>query len=155
MVLNNYMKACRLESMISFSGNTQSTGQQSVVCSNTAGYFTISGTGGWVDVGFGTTAVSVTDNILADSNSYGGAHAGALTYVSCAFVATNPYLKCYTTVYRNDGSDDVTVTELGLVGKNGNTNNQNYSILLARTVLETPVVIPAGSTAAFTYGIKV
>lgn len=156
MVLSNYMNACRAQNMKSIGNGNASTGHGTLTSSNvTGGYYNVSGTGGWVDVGYGDTAVSESDYKMADSNSYGGTQVGALTWVSTSFVNQNPYLKCYTTVYRNDGADSVTVKELGICGKIATTANYNYTILVARKVLDTPVVVPAGATVAFTYGIKV
>lgn len=159
MILNNYMLACRLGTIKDIGGSNRTAGQTTLIVSNTAGgYYGLSNAGGWVDVGYddGTNYPLAADNYkLGDSNSYGGTQVGALTWVSTAFVNTNPYLKCYTTVYRNDGSDDVTVKELGILGKNGTTGNYNSTFLVARKILATPVVVPAGATVAFTYGIKV
>lgn len=157
MVLNNYRMACRGNgTMKSISNANIASSHQTIVCNNASGgFYSENNAAGYIDVGYGNTAEDANDYNLADSNSYGGTQVGALTWMSTSYINANPYLKRYTSTYLNSGSTDITVTELGVVAKSGSAqSNPAFTLLLARKVLETPVVVPAGSTVAFTYGIK-
>lgn len=53
----------------------------------------------------------------------------------------------------NTGSADFTIREIGIVGNPSSSGNQK-SMLLERTVLDTPVTIPAGGVGQVTYTIR-
>lgn len=60
----------------------------------------------------------------------------------------------------NTGATDVTISEIGYFVQMkggttvGSTTTTNYYIMLDRTLLDTPVTIPAGSSATITYAIQ-
>lgn len=79
------------------------------------------------------------------------------TRLTCDSVVINSsanYTKIYTAVFSNTASNDITITEVGLYG---NMIYQHYGtpiydrFLLDRTVLATPITIPAGESKAITY----
>lgn len=100
----------------------------------------------WLKVGTGTTAPTENDYELAAVN----------TDVSCDSVIVGisaNYKKTYTAIFSNPTSSDIIVTEVGLYG-NIMYNSQNdfyMDVLLDRTVLTTPITIPAGESKAITY----
>lgn len=65
--------------------------------------------------------------------------------------------KTYTATFSNPTNSDITITEMGLYGKimyyNDGTTGEIYydDFLLDRTVLSTPITIPAGESKAITY----
>lgn len=58
----------------------------------------------------------------------------------------------------NTGTSDFTIGEIGLIAnisnENYSTSASNYKALLERTVLDTPVTIPAGGVGQVTYTIR-
>ena len=101
----------------------------------------------YLKVGTGTTAATEDDYELNTVN----------TDVSCDAVIvgiSSNHTKTYTATFSNPTDSDVTVTEVGLYG---NVMARNYGspeynkFLLDRTVLSTPITIPAGESKAITY----
>lgn len=100
----------------------------------------------YLKVGTGTTAPTENDYELTAVN----------TDVSCDSVVVGSsanYAKTYTAIFSNPTSSDIIVTEVGLYGKiSYNSQNEFYmDVLLDRTVLSTPITIPAGESKAITY----
>lgn len=97
-------------------------------------------------IGTGTTPPTVDDFELTELESR----------VSCDTVivgnsANNT--KTYTATFSNPLNTDITVAEVGLYGTiiyNGMTESF-MEVLLDRTVLSTPITIPAGESKAITY----
>lgn len=103
----------------------------------------------YLKVGTGTTAPTENDYELAAVN----------TDVSCDTVIVGNsanYTKTYTATFSNPTSSDITVTEVGLYGKiSYNSQSEFYmDVLLDRTVLTTPITIPAGESKAITYELS-
>lgn len=103
----------------------------------------------YMRVGTGTTAPTENDYELATVN----------TDVSCDTVIVGNsanYTKTYTATFSNPTSSDITVTEVGLYGKiSYNSQNEFYiDVLLDRTVLTTPITIPAGESKTITYELS-
>ena len=82
------------------------------------------------------------------------------TYVSCDSVAVGNsanYTKSYTATFSNPTNADMTITEVGLYMRFmyyrydtlGSAEYEDF--LLDRTVLSTPITIPAGESKAITY----
>ncbi len=79
------------------------------------------------------------------------------TLLTCDSVVVNRsanYTKIYTAVFSNTASNDITITEVGLYGNMvyqhcGTATYDDF--LLDRTVLSTPITIPAGESKAITY----
>lgn len=153
MLLDNFQRACQNTAGMNFNGallnNINIVGNPT-----NAAYYSVSSYGWYCDVGFGDTAVAHDDYKLADSNAIGES-AGALTYVTGQTLITYPSIRMCITTYKNNGSSDVVVKELGLVGKTSNSaaNDKSRNHLIARKVLDTPITVPAGATMAFTYSI--
>jgi hypothetical protein len=100
----------------------------------------------YMKVGTGTTAPTENDYELNNIN----------TDVSCDSVVAGSsanYTKTYTAIFSNPTTSDITVTEVGLYGKVCYDSRSSYYmiVLLARTVLDTPITIPAGESKAITY----
>lgn len=104
----------------------------------------------YLKVGTGTTTPTGNDYELATVN----------TDISCdvvvAGVSAN-YTKTYTATFSNPTSSDIVVTEVGLYG---NVIYRNYGspayidCLFDRTVLSTPITIPAGESKTITYELS-
>lgn len=62
---------------------------------------------------------------------------------------TQSITKTYTATFNNPTQHDINITELGLFL----TNNSTKTFLLDRTVLSTPITIPAGQSKSITYEI--
>lgn len=71
----------------------------------------------------------------------------------------NPYIEFVFTL-RNTTETDITVHEIGYAQNIyasttlGGTDSNSYTLLFDRTVLETPVTVPANGTAAIKYTLK-
>ena len=156
MITNNFSFATNGKAMKNFSNSNQANGHSNVICTITANvFYTNQSAGQYVDVGYGDTAETASDYVLADSNCYGGTNVGALTWISTAKISDTPYVAGAISVYSNDTANNITVKEIGLVGKsNYSANAPLINILLARKVLDTPVVIPPGGVCAFKFGLK-
>jgi hypothetical protein len=100
----------------------------------------------YIRVGTGTAAPTENDYELTMPN----------TDVSCDTVVVGNsanYTKTYTATFSNPTNSDITVTEVGLYGNLiFDAYGENYmDVLLDRTVLTTPITIPAGESKAITY----
>lgn len=63
----------------------------------------------------------------------------------------------YTYTVTNTGSSDITIGEIGLITStysNTSYTAAEYKFLVERTVLETPITIPAGGVGQITYTIR-
>jgi len=94
-------------------------------------------------IGTGTGTVSESDYCLFNQDS-------DCTCVSASSSTTSNLTKSYTATFQNNSESDVTVTETGIVG-NVWVYSTFYKLLLEHTLLETPVIIPAGETRTITY----
>lgn len=129
-------------------------GQASSNAAHSAGinaYYTNTNSGMYIDVGFGTTAETVDDYKLADSNSLN--NNSLLTYLSTTVSMLFPDYSV-TSIYRNDTVNPITVTEIGLCTKGNSANNSVINCLLTRVVLDTPVVIQPGEIKSFTITLR-
>lgn len=106
---------------------------------------------GYLMLGTGTTAPTaddyrlespITKNLSCDSVS----------------VSRTSITKTYTATFTNSGSSDITVTEVGFIVYiryfNSNTSENSDHFLMDRTVLETPITIPAGESRTVTYELS-
>jgi len=94
-------------------------------------------------IGTGTGTISENDYCLFNE-------ASNCTCVSAASSTTSNLTKSYTATFQNNSESDVTITETGIMGKLYIENGW-YKVLLEHTLLETPVIIPAGGTRTITY----
>lgn len=82
------------------------------------------------------------------------------TNLSCdsVSVSRNTTVKTYTATFSNSGTSDITVTEVGYVSRINYTYSNRRDIyddfLMDRTVLETPITIPAGESRTVTYELS-
>jgi hypothetical protein len=97
----------------------------------------------WLIIGTGTGTVSENDYCLFNQDS-------DCTCVSASSSTTSNLTKSYTASFQNNSESDITVTETGIVGRCW-LYNGFYTMLLEHTLLETPVIIPAGETRTITY----
>lgn len=97
----------------------------------------------WLIIGTGTGTVSENDYCLFNQDSN-------CTCVSAASSTTSNLTKSYTATFQNNSESDVTITETGVVGRI-DLSRDMFIILLEHTLLETPVIIPAGGTRTITY----
>ncbi len=116
---------------------------------------TINSTGtignGYLMLGTGTTAPTANDYHLESPIT---------TNLSCDSVSVSrtSLTKTYTATFTNSGSSDITVTEVGFivyiyyVYSSNNENSDHF--LMDRTVLETPITIPAGESRTVTYELS-
>lgn len=108
---------------------------------------------GYILLGTGTTAPTaddyclesqITENLSCDSVS----------------VSRTTTTKTYTATFSNSGTSDMTVTEIGYALRmcyyiRSSSNTYTYdNFLMDRTVLDTPVTIPAGESRTVTYTLS-
>ncbi len=99
----------------------------------------------YIQCGTGTTAATEDDYILEST----------ATGLNCDSIVTaigSNYSKTYTATFSNTTNADIIVTEIGFFvtyPTNGGSSVDYY--LLDRTVLSTPITIPAGESKAITY----
>jgi hypothetical protein len=75
-----------------------------------------------------------------------------LTCSSAVAFETDSNTKVYTFTFNNPTNTDITITETALgIKLDGNVLSENASLMLDRTVLSTPITIPAGESKAITY----
>lgn len=159
MLNENFLKWANFSSasLVSMSGSSVSTSQMgggiAGYVNNVSAYYSNNASGSYVDVGFGNTPESQSDNKLAISNAV---DSPALTFISNGFVAngTYPYLRNLTTTYVNNSGNDVTITEIGYVQKGGQANNAGYNALMSREVLDTPILVPSGQQVSITISFE-
>lgn len=160
MLLENFRRSCygggnntaAMPYCVDIAGNASNYSTLSIASNpGTAGYYSTSGYGWYVNVGYGDTAVDKDDYKLADDNII---DTQALTYIGGAVSLTTPSIRTVVTTYRNDSGATVVVKELGLVGKSFNSASAtNRNVMIARKVLATPITVPNGVTMSFTYSI--
>lgn len=105
---------------------------------------------GYIVLGNGTTKPTPEDYRLESQIT---------TNLSCdsVSVSRNTTVKTYTATFSNSGTSDITVTEIGYVSKTSYNYNGIYkfdNFLMDRTVLETPITIPAGESRTVTYELS-
>lgn len=101
----------------------------------------------YIQCGTGTTAATEDDYVL-ESVAIGLECNSAITAVG------SNYSKTYTAIFSNPTNADIIVKEIGFFTTyptNGGSNADWY--LLDRTVLATPITIPAGESKAITYEV--
>lgn len=97
----------------------------------------------YIAIGTGTGTVSDDDYRLFKSTS-------DCTCVSASSNTSANFNKIYTATFQNNTSADITITETGMVAKPYLYNNY-FEVLLDHTLLDTPVIIPAGESRTITY----
>lgn len=106
---------------------------------------------GYIVLGNGTTKPTPEDFRLESQIT---------TNLSCdsVSVSRNTTVKTYTATFSNSGTSDITVTEVGYVSRiiymYSNWNNIYDNFLMDRTVLDTPITIPAGESRTVTYELS-
>ena len=112
-----------------------------------------------IQVGTGSTAATEDDYKL-ESQITSGMSASSTTPTWSVDNSGNPYLE-YLFTLTNTTSSDIMVREIGYVQQFRLANTQGGSavntvryLLLDRTVLDTPVTVPAGDSAAIKYRLK-
>lgn len=120
----------------------------------TPGYFSSVQNGGMtLDIGFDDTVPTLEDYRLGDGN-YANRKLTIVSQVRNKTADTT--CLSLTLSAQNTSEAPVTVKEIGLyVYQSPSSNVVNYWILVARSVLDTPVTIGVGETYAFTYSIEI
>lgn len=128
---------------------------QSMWCCARNALSTINSTGtlgnGYLMLGTGTTAPTADDYHLESPIT---------TNLSCDSVSVSrtSLTKTYTATFTNSGSSDITVTEVGFIVyilyNYSNSNENSDHFLMDRTVLDTPITIPAGESRTVTYELS-
>lgn len=154
MLLANFSKMFALKA-----GKTMTGGNMSRGTSNVDNYYYFPNIQQYVyawclDVGFGDTPPTLGDYTLADSNF-------ANRKLTCMSMSgsngTNSTMIQVMGAFKNEGDSAVTVKEIGLfyATKNYNQTVDQGSILFARSVLDTPVVVGVGETYTFAYSVDI
>lgn len=158
MQLTNYLKwHFSNQNFTSFGGGsiTQVNGGGNVTAyaNNASSFFSNNTAGSYIDVGFGNTPEDKDDYKLAVSNAV---DSPVLTFISNGFVAsaTYPYIRNLTTTYANNSGSDITITEVGYAQKANTANSTAHNVLLTRTVLDTPIIVPNGKQVAITISLE-
>lgn len=111
-------------------------------------------------VGSGTITPTETDYTLAAPITSGLSATVSVAGDECFDSDGNPQVKQVITL-TNTSSGDITISEIGWFAKqivyssNNTVNGSGRLVMMDRTVLNSPVTIPAGESAAITYTIKV
>ena len=95
-----------------------------------------------IKVGTGTTTPTQNDYKMQNE-------ATGITCDAASTGFTNNLTKTYTATFSNSTASDINITELGLFVQDYDDND----FLLDRTVLSTPITIPAGQSKSITYEI--
>ena len=95
-----------------------------------------------IKVGTGTTTPTQNDYKMQNE-------ATGITCDATSTGFTSNLTKTYTATFSNSTVSDINITELGLFVQDYNEND----FLLDRTVLSTPITIPAGQSKSITYEI--
>lgn len=119
--------------------------------------------GGVYGILFGTGATPPTEEDYALESLIANNGSQRISATSAGGVivgqtADNTYVAYADYVLQNKTSADITITEVGIVGEvcSKFTSTSSYDfrhVLLERTVLDTPMVIPAGGSKMFTYKV--
>ena len=172
MILNNFKQVMRL-ALVAYGSKDKGglpvkdpSGSTKYVCrlnswpSNVWCGLTTSYNSNGIVVGSGSTPPSESDYSLESLISSGISAGYSIDTSNNSLDANgNPQLKIILTI-TNTGSSNVTIGELGFIQKVRLANDQAGSgsadkyILFDRSVLNTPVTIPAGESAAITYILK-
>ena len=107
-----------------------------------------------VSFGTGTTPATASDYVLESILDYNKINVS--TPSSISFSRYDTYEE-YTVTFgvTNKTADAITISEMGLTAMPYFTNSGgNYYALVDRTVLDTPVTIPAGQSKQITYTIR-
>lgn len=98
-------------------------------------------------LGTGTTAATAEDYWLETQNDN-------LTCSSAVASETDSNTKVYTFTFTNPTNINITITETALgIKLDGTVLSENSSIMLDRTVLDTPITFSPGETKPITYEI--
>lgn len=107
----------------------------------------------FIKVGTGNTEATANDYCLDVEESTN------LTCDSVSKAFTNALTKTFTATFSNSSSSDITITEMGLFGIFPRQMENSYvwgsPVMLDRTVLSSPITIPAGQSKAITYEIAI
>lgn len=96
-----------------------------------------------IKVGTGTTTPTQNDYDMQNE-------ATGITCDATSTGFTSNLTKTYTATFSNSTASDINITELGLFVREFSNND----FLLDRTVLSTPITIPAGQSKSITYEIS-
>ena len=102
-----------------------------------------------VILGNGDTAPTSDDYKLAGEIITGFTYSGTLQQVVSDTAVTAKAIYTIT----NTSDTEITIKEIGLIGHAINGSSAQYKFLLERTVLDTPVTIPAGGIGQVEYTI--
>ena len=113
--------------------------------------------GTYVLIGAGDTDVDFNDYDMADTDSIIPSDGTKMRDVSSSATWTSSTGSVISTVWTNFSDAPITVKEVGLVNKftTGNAYSKSANLLIARSILETPITIGAGESYAFTYSVSV
>ena len=105
---------------------------------------------GGVIFGTGTTPPTIDDYELESDiiSTISGSASVTPTFDDTGMTLTAIY------VLTNTGSADITIGEIGLIASGMYSQDWYMKLLLERTVLDTPLTIPAGEIGKVTYTIK-
>lgn len=107
-------------------------------------------TGIGIVFGDGTTEPTIDDhklsgNIITNISKIGDSYSYKVT--SDGYVCTK------TVIIKNTGTESITVGEVGWISLVNSGNSTAFYALLDRTLLDSPVVIPAGKSAQIDYSV--
>lgn len=104
----------------------------------------------FMKVGTGTTEATESDYSLEVENT-------DVTCAAAAAATSGNITKVYTATFSNPTENEVVITEIGLFGcfstYDDDQGNTPLNFMLDRTVLGTPITIPAGESKPITYEI--
>lgn len=99
-------------------------------------------------VGSGTTPATFDDYKLENTITSG------LTCTTAVIMdANNDAIHKFT--FTNISNNDITIGEIGIIGSAYYSGSNHTSVLVERTVLDSPLTIPAGGIGTIDYSIKI
>ena len=106
-----------------------------------------------VSFGTGTTPATASDYSL--ESMLGSTQISVATPSSVSFSKVDTYEEYSVTFgVTNKTSNDITISEVGLTAMPASAGGSMCYVLVDRTVLDTPVTIPAGQSKQITYTIR-
>ena len=99
-------------------------------------------------IGTGTTPPKVTDYKIEneiDASKY----QASISNIKVTNFDNEGSTQCINVTVTNISGEPLTVSEIGLENWGSSVNNDNFHLLIAREVFDTPITIPTGGVQAF------
>ena len=99
-------------------------------------------------IGTGTTPPKVTDYKM-ESEIDESKYQSSISNIKVTNFDNEGSTQCINVIVTNINGEPLTVSEIGLENWGGSVDSDNFHLLLAREVFDTPITIPPGGVQAF------